>query len=84
MLNAKEARKITEEAITLAISERKHQAKEFCERISENIKKACNEKRDDMFIENIPAEIYSYVWGILRDNGYETIQLSNHTIQISW
>lgn len=84
MMKANEARTLTEKAIELEITTRKARAEEFCESLSERIINVANARGNQMIIEEIPNGLYSYVIGILKDNGYTVTQLNNRTLSICW
>jgi hypothetical protein len=81
---AKEAREMTEKAIELEVTTRKQRAEEFCESLADLIKRACEARRSEMTVQDIPDGLYSYVIGICKDNGYTVTQLNNKTIQLIW
>ena len=84
MMLAKEAREMTEKAIELEVTTRKQRAEEFCESLADLIKRACEARRSEMTVQDIPDGLYSYVIGICKDNGYTVTQLNNKTIQLIW
>lgn len=84
MIIASKARELTEKAIAEEISTRRARAEEYCENISEQIEVESNKRRHELTVENIPTNIYSYVIGILKDNGYVVTQLNNHSLVVIW
>ena len=84
MMKANEARTLTEKAIELEVTTRKARAEEFCESLSERILNVANTKGNQILVDEIPNGLYSYVIGILKDNGYTVTQLNNRTLSICW
>ena len=84
MMLAKEAREMTEKAIELEVATRRQRAEEFCENLGDLLKRACEARRSEMTVQDIPDGLYSYVIGICKDNGYTVTQLNNKTIQLIW
>ena len=84
MMTAKTAREMTEKAIELEVATRKQRAEEFCESLVPSITRACEARRSEMTIQDIPDGLYSYAIGICKDNGYTVTQLNNKTIQLIW
>lgn len=84
MMKANEARTLTEKAIELEITTRKARAEEFCENLTERITDVAKSRHNQLTIEEIPNGLYSYVIGILKDNGYTVTQLNNRTLSICW
>jgi hypothetical protein len=84
MMNAREARRLTEEAIEKEIATRKDRAEVFCKGLEEEIEEACNNRKSAITVSNIPDGLYSYVIGICKDNGYTVTQLNNKTLQLNW
>lgn len=84
MMNAKKARELVEQAIELKVAENRKKAEDFCESLTEKIQLASSLRKTELLVENIPDETFSYVWGILKDNGYKTTQMSNRVISIAW
>lgn len=84
MMKANEARTMTEKAIELEISTRKQRAEEYCEQLTDLITQACKVRRSEVTVQDIPKELYSYVIGICKDNGYSITQLNNKTIVLNW
>ena len=84
MILAKDAREITEKAIEREIATRKDRAECFCNNLTEEIEKACKNRKSELTVQNIPDGLYSYVIGICKDNGYTVTQLNNKTIQLIW
>lgn len=81
---AKDAREMTEKAIEREIVTRKDRAECFCNSLVEEIEEACNNRKSELTVENIPIGLYSYVIGICKDNGYTVTQLNNKTIVLHW
>ena len=84
MMKASEARVLTEKAIELEVQTRQNRAEEFCEGLTEQITKKCEERYSSITINNIPRELYGSVIDILKDNGYTVTQLNNSTVQLLW
>ena len=84
MMLAKEAREMTEKAIELEVTTRKQRAEEFCKNLVDLIKRACEARRSEMTVQDIPDGLYSYVISICKENGYTVTQLNNKTIQLIW
>ena len=84
MLNAKVAWKLTEEAIIKEIETRKHKAKEFCNGLDEEIKKACDNGKNTITVLNIPERLSSDVISICKDNEYSVTPLNSKTIVLNW
>ena len=84
MMNAREARRLTEEAIEKEIATRRDRAETFCKGLEEEIEEACNNRKSTITVLNIPDGLYSYVIGICKDNGYTVTQLNNKTLQLNW
>ena len=84
MIIASKARELTEEAIKEEISTRRARAEEFCESIGKQIEEESKKRRHEVTVEEIPTNIYSYVIGILKDNGYTVTQLNNHSLVVIW
>lgn len=84
MMLAREARRMTEEAIEREIATRRDRAEAFCNGLAEQIEEACNSRKHELTVNNIPEGLYSYVIGICKDNGYTVTQLNNKTIQLIW
>jgi hypothetical protein len=83
-MNAREARRLTEEAIEKEIATRRDRAENFCECLEEEIQEACNNRKGGITVQNIPDGLYSYVIDICKDNGYKVTQLNNKTLQLIW
>ena len=85
MINAREARALTEEAINREIIARKAKAEAFCEGLEKEIKEACNSRKNTIVVD-IPKSLglYSYVIDICKDNGYKLTQLDDKTFQLNW
>jgi len=83
-MNAREARRLTEEAIEKEIATRRDRAKAFCERLEEEIEEACNNRKSTITVLNIPEGLYNYVINICKENGYTITQLDSKTIQLNW
>lgn len=85
MLKANKARELTEIAIKKEIETRAERAKEFCNTvIAQEIEKSANAKNSSVTIQDIERQIYAYVIGILKDNGYVVTQLNSTTLTILW
>lgn len=85
MLKANKAREITEIAIKKEIETRAERAKEFCDTvIAQAIEKSANAKCNSVTIQDIDRQLYSYVIGILKDNGYTVTQLNSTTLTVIW
>ena len=84
MIRAIEARAMTEKAIEREIATRRDRAEAFCDGLVEQIEEACNSRKHELTVNNIPDGLYSYVIGICKDNGYTVVQLNNKTIQLIW
>ena len=84
MMNARDARRLTEEAIEKEIATRRDRAEVFCKGLEEEIEEACNNRKSEITVQNIPDGLYSYVIGICKDSGYRVAQLSNKTLQLIW
>ena len=84
MMNAKEARRLTEEAIEKEIATRKDRAEAFCNELQEEIEEACNNRRSSLTVQEIPNGLYSYVIDICKDKGYAVTQLNNKTLALNW
>lgn len=84
MVLAKEARKMTEEAIAREIATRKDRAECFCNGLTEEIEEACKNRKSQLIVENIPDNLYSYVIGICKDNGFTVAMLDKKTIELYW
>ena len=84
MMLAKNAREMTEKAIEKEVTTRRERAEEFCEGLADVITKACEARRSEVTVQDIPDGLYSYVIGICKDNGYTVTQLNNKTIQLIW
>ena len=84
MMNAREARRLTEEAIEKEIATRRDRAENFCECLKEEIEEACNNRKSEITVQDIPQGLYSYVIGICKDSGYRVTQLNNRTLQLNW
>mgnify|MGYP003308234539 CR=1 FL=1 len=84
MMKANEARTMTEKAIELEVSTRKQRAEEYCEQLTDLITQACEAKRSEITVQDIPQGLYSYVIGICKDNGYTVTQLNNKTLVLHW
>ena len=84
MMLAKNAREMTEKAIEKEIATRKDRAENFCDALEEEIIEACNNRKSELTVQNIPEGLYSYVIGICKDNGYVVTQLNNKTIVLHW
>ena len=84
MMLARDAREITEKAIEREIATRKDRTKCFCNGLAEEIEEACKNRKSELTVQNIPDNLYSYVIGICKDNGYTVTQLNNKTIVLHW
>lgn len=84
MMLAKNAREMTEKAIEREIATRKERAEAFCNGLTEEIEEACENRKCELTVQDIPDGLYNYVIGICRDNGYTVTQLNNKTIQLIW
>lgn len=84
MMNAREARRLTEEAIEREIATRKDRAEVFCKCLEGEIEEACKSRKSEITVQNIPDGLYSYIIGICKDNGYRVTQLNNKTLQLMW
>ena len=84
MMLASKAREMTEKAIEREIATRRERAEEFCESLVDVIARACEARRSEVTVQDIPNGLYSYVIGICKDNGYTVTQLNNKTIQLIW
>ena len=84
MMNAREARRLTEEAIEKEIATRRDRAEVFCKGLEEEIEEACNNRKSTITVLNIPEGLYSYVIGICKNNGYTVTQLNNKTLRLIW
>ena len=45
---------------------------------------ACKSRKSELTVQNIPDNLYSYVIGICKDNGYTVTQLNNHSLVVIW
>lgn len=84
MITANKARELTEKAIMEEINTRRARAEEYCENIGKHIEAESQKRRHETTIEDIPNNIYSYVIGILKDNGYVVTQLNNRSLVVIW
>jgi hypothetical protein len=84
MMNAREARTLTEKAIEKEIATRRERAEQFCKGLEEEIAEACNNRKSEITVQNIPKGLYSYVMGICEDCGYRVMQLDNKTLKLIW
>ena len=84
MLNAKEAWKLTEDAIIKQIETRKDRAQEFCNELDEEIKKTCDNGECSITVMDIPEDLNSEVIGICKDNGYSVTPLNSKTFVLIW
>ena len=84
MMLARDARAMTEKAIEREIATRRDRAECFCNGLQKQIEEACNSRKHELTVDNIPEGLYSYVIGICKDNGYTVTQLNNKTIQLIW
>ena len=84
MMKAREARRLTEEAIEKEIATRRDRAEVFCKGLEEEIEETCKSRKSELTVQNIPDNLYSYVIGICKDNGYTVTQLNNKTIVLHW
>lgn len=84
MIIASKARELTEKAIQEEISTRKTRAEEFCENLGKQIEEESGKRKRELTVEDIPNKLYSYVIGILKDNGYTVTQLNNHSLVVIW
>ena len=84
MMKANKAREMTDKAIELEVNTRRQRAEEFCESLTDIITKACEARRSEITVQDIPKGLYSYVIGICKDNGYAVTQLNNSTLQLIW
>lgn len=84
MMKASEARVLTERAIELEVQTRQSRAEEFCEGLTEQIKKRCEERYSGITVNDISKDLYEYIINILKDNGYSVTRLNNNTIQLFW
>ena len=84
MMTAKTAREMTEKAIEKEIATKKERAEQFCEEVVKDITRACETRRSELTVQDIPSGLYSYVIGVFKDNGYSVTQLNNKTIVLNW
>ena len=84
MMNAREAREMTEKAIEKEIATRRDRAENFCEALVEEIEEACVNRKNELIVEHIPEGLYSLVIGICKDSGYTVTQLNNKTFVLHW
>lgn len=84
MMKANEARVLTEKAIELAVQTRQSRTEAFCEGLTEQITKRCEERCSSIIVKDIPRELYEYVIDTLKDNGYTVTRLNNSTVQLCW
>ena len=84
MLNAKEAWKLTEDAIIKQIETRKNRAQAFCNGLDEEIKKACDNGECSITVLNIPEGLNNEVISICKDNGYSVTPLNSKTFVLVW
>ena len=84
MMKANEAKELTVKAVELEIATRKQRAEEFCEGLNAQIQNACDSRKNEITVQEIPDGLYSYVIGICKDNGYTVTQLNNRTLQLIW
>lgn len=84
MMLARDARAMTEKAIEKEIATRRDRAENFCECLVEEIEEACNSRKSELTVQDIPDGLYSYVIGICKDNGYAVTQLNNKTFVLHW
>lgn len=84
MIIASKARELTEKAIEEEINTRRARAEEYCENIGKQIEAESGKRKSELTVEDIPNNIYSYVIGILKDNGYAVTQLNNHSLVVIW
>lgn len=84
MITANKARELTEKAVREYINTRREQALAYCEDISKQIEEQTQKRKTELSVQDIPNNIYSYVIGILKDNGYTVTQLNNHSLVVIW
>lgn len=84
MMLANEARTMTEKAIEQEIATRGIRARQFCEDLTEEVKEACKNRKNELAVDNIPNGLYSMVIGICKENGYAVTELNNKTIVLHW
>ena len=84
MMLARDARELVEKAIEKEIATRRDRAENFCDSLQEQIEEACNSRKHELTVNDIPDGLYSYVIGICKDNGYTVTQLNNRTIVLHW
>ena len=84
MILARDARRMTDEAIEREIATRKDRAEMFCNGLQEQIEVVCNNRKYELTVNDVPDGLYSYIIGICKDNGYTVVQLNNKTIQLIW
>ena len=84
MMLARDARRMTEDAIEKEITTRRDRAEAFCDGLQEQIEEACNDRKHELTVNNIPEGLYSYVVGNCKYYGYTVVQLNNKAIQLIW
>lgn len=81
---ARDAKEMTEKAIEREIATRKDRAECFCNGLTEEIEETCKSRKSELIVKDIPDNLYSYVIGICKDNGYAVTQLNNKTFVLHW
>ena len=85
MITAKNAREIVNKVEEMEIERERKLAAEFCEELSKKIEEMANKKMCNLIftIPNGKAR-RSYVVCELRNNGYQTKELSDGKVEIMW
>ena len=83
MIKANELRELTEKSIAEEIESRREKANKFCEELSKVLEERAKE-RFNFYQTEIPRNLKSYIFDVLKDNGYDVKFLNINTLAIYW
>lgn len=84
MMLARDARELMEKAIEKEVATRRDRAENFCDSLQEQIEGACNNRKHELTVNDIPDGLFNYVIDICKDSGYTVTLLNRRTIVLHW